>query len=57
MGDIHRNIDTGSLPAGRTVLWVRLHRRPGHVTTGPQALTLVWRGDLSWAAALRCADL
>ncbi|CAN5455428.1 helix-turn-helix domain-containing protein [soil metagenome] len=84
MWDIHRNIATDALPAGRSVLrfafndvprasqdwWIVVtdagidvcDSDPGFdvrvaVETDLRTLTLVWRGDLSWASALRSGDL
>ncbi len=84
MWDIHRNIATDALPAGRTVLRFAFHDVPASnqdwwivvtpagidvcdadpgfdvrvaLETDLRTLTLVWRGDLSWAAALRSGDL
>jgi DNA-binding HxlR family transcriptional regulator len=84
MWDIHRNVDLGVVPPGKTVLqftfrdvsaaardwWLVITPDgvdlcdfdPGHpiaatVEADLRTLTLIWRGDLGWAPALRSGSL
>ena len=84
MWDMHRHVDHGAVPSGRTVIRFRFpdasrgerdwwlviaagevdvcDHDPGHpvavaVTGSLRRMVAVWRGDTTWAAALRSGDL